>query len=101
MSHSPAIADAELLAQSWQLALRAEPLMRAALNGWIADLLGSGYAPATARSRLLAVGRFAAWLAEEGEIDADPFLGIKAPKLHQLVLAPPLSRCFGTARTKP
>ena len=35
--------------------------------------------PATARSRQLAVRRFAAWLAEEGEIDGDPFLGVKRP----------------------
>ena len=42
--------------------------------------------PATARSRLTAVRRFAAWLAEEGEIDADPLLGITPPKLTETVV---------------
>ncbi|MGB3761840.1 MAG: tyrosine-type recombinase/integrase [Ornithinimicrobium sp.] len=107
--------DAELLAQSWQLALRAErkspqtlkaygdgvrqylawctahdaePITRASLNLWVAELLDGGSAPATARTRQLAVRRFSAWLAEEGEIPADPFLGVKAPKLDQSVVEP-------------
>jgi site-specific recombinase XerC len=29
--------------------------------------------------------RFSAWLAEEGEIDEDPLLGLKAPKLDSKV----------------
>ena len=32
--------------------------------------------------------RFAAWLAEEGEIPADPFLGVKSPKLDERVVEP-------------
>ena len=86
------VAEAELLAESWQLALRAErkspqplkaygdgvrqyltwcaerdadPMTRAALNLWVAGLLDAGAAAATARARQLAVRRFAAWLAEE------------------------------------
>jgi site-specific recombinase XerD len=109
------IGDAELLAQSWQLALRAErkspqtlkaygdgvraylawsaakpaePFTRAALNLWVAELLEAGAAASTARARQLAVRRFAAWLAEEGEIAADPFLGIKSPKLDERVVEP-------------
>jgi site-specific recombinase XerD len=111
----PSVADAELLAQSWQLALRAErkspqtlkaygdgvrqyltwctendaaPLARAALNLWVAQLLDNGAAASTARARQLAVRRFAAWLAEEGEIPADPFLGVKSPKLDERVVEP-------------
>ncbi|GAA1911385.1 hypothetical protein GCM10009737_11020 [Nocardioides lentus] len=109
------IADAEQLAVSWQLALRAErksvqtqknygdglrfylawceetgaePLVRSSLNGWTAHLLDAGAAAATARARQLAVRRFSAWLAEEGEIPADPFLGVKSPKLDERVIEP-------------
>lgn len=109
------VADAQLLAQSWQLALRAErkssqtlkvysdgvrayltwcsdkpaePFTRAALNLWVAELLEAGAAASTARSRQLAVRRFSAWLAEENEIATDPFLGIKAPKLDEKVVEP-------------
>src|SRR4051794_37755900 len=109
------VADAELLAESWQLTLRAErkspqtlkvygdglryflawcggrdadPMSRATLNLWVAELLDGGAAVATARARQLAVRRFAAWLAEEGEIPADPFLGIKSPKLDEHVVEP-------------
>jgi site-specific recombinase XerD len=109
------VTEAELLAGSWQLALRAErkspqtlkaygdgvrfylawcaersaePLARASLHLWVAGLLDGGSAASTARSRQLAVRRFAAWLAEEGEIPADPFLGVKAPKLDERVIEP-------------
>ena len=109
------VGETELLAESWQLALRAErkspqtlkaysdgvrfylawcadrdvdPLTRASLNLWVAGLLDGGAAASTARSRQLAVRRFAAWLAEEGEIPADPFLGVKSPKLDERVIEP-------------
>jgi site-specific recombinase XerD len=109
------VADAELLAESWQLALRAErkspqtlkaygdgvrfylawcaaralePMNRAALNRWVAELIDNGAAASTARARQLAVRRFAAWLADEGELPADPFLGVKAPKLDEKVVEP-------------
>lgn len=52
---------------------------------FVAELLESGAEPATARSRQLAMRRFSAWLEEEGEIDDDPLLGLKAPKLDQKV----------------
>ncbi|HRK44162.1 MAG TPA: tyrosine-type recombinase/integrase [Nocardioides sp.] len=106
---------AERLGSSWQLALRAqrkspqtlkaygdglrlylawcaesdaEPLRRSSLNLFTAHLLDNGAAASTARSRQLAVRRFAAWLAEEEEIPADPFLGIKSPKLDERVVEP-------------
>jgi site-specific recombinase XerD len=109
------VADASLLAESWQLALRAErkspqtlkaygdgvrmylawcaardiePMDRAALNLWVAALLDTGSAASTARARQLAVRRFAAWLTEEGELGADPFLGVKSPKLDERVIEP-------------
>ncbi|WP_395659148.1 tyrosine-type recombinase/integrase [Nocardioides sp.] len=109
------VASCDLLAQSWMLALRAErkspqtlkaygdgvrayltwctakpaePLTRAALNLWVAELLEAGAAASTARARQLAVRRFAAWLTDEGEIPADPFLGVKSPKLDERVIEP-------------
>jgi integrase/recombinase XerD len=64
------------------------PLERATLRQWVADLLDGGSQPSTARSRQLAVRRYAAWLAEEEEIPADPFLGVKAPKLDAKIVEP-------------
>ena len=115
MSDSLSAAEAEQLAVSWQLALRAErkspqtlksygegvrqylawctehglePFVRANLSGWTAALLDGGAAASTARSRQLGVRRFAAWLAGEDEIHVDPFLGIKSPKLDEQVIEP-------------
>ena len=109
------VQEVEGLATSWQLALRAqrkspqtlrtygegvrqylawctendvEPMTRSSLNLFTAGLLDGGAAASTARSRQLGVRRFAAWLAEEGEIPADPFLGIKSPKLDEKVIEP-------------
>lgn len=108
-------ADAKLLAESWQLALRAErkspqtlkaygegvrqflawcaereaePFTRAALNLWVAQLLERGAAASTARSRQLAVRRFSSWLTDEGELPVDPFLGVKAPRLDERIIEP-------------
>lgn len=108
--------DLESLLTSWLLTLRAErkapstlsnyergvrqylahlqahglpPVLdRGHLAGFIAAILDGGSEAATARARQLAVRRFSAWLAEEGEIDADPLLGVKAPKLDSKVVEP-------------
>lgn len=107
--------EAESLARSWALALRAQRkspstlktygdgvrlylaycheqglgiFQRSTLNNWTAHLLDAGASAATARSRQLAVRRFATWLAEENEIPADPFLGITSPKLDEKVIEP-------------
>jgi site-specific recombinase XerD len=58
------------------------PMRRAALNRWIASLLDAGAAPGTARIRQLAVRRFASWLTAGGEINTDPFPGVKAPHVE-------------------
>ncbi|MCV7005667.1 tyrosine-type recombinase/integrase [Mycobacterium gordonae] len=101
------------LLPSWELALRAErkspqtiksygdgvrafirwcnehghspALDRDLVKGFVADLLEGGAEPATARARQLGVRRFSAWLEEEGEVDTDPLLGLKAPKLDAKV----------------
>lgn len=75
----------------WCEANSVEPLLRSSLNQWVAELLEAGAAASTARSRQLAVRRFSSWLADPdagGEIPADPFIGVKAPKLDERVVEP-------------
>lgn len=62
------------------------PLTRSVLQRWITHLLESGAEPATARIRQQAVRRFAAWLVDEGQIDQNPFLGLKPPKIDTKVV---------------
>lgn len=100
---------------AWQLALRAEnkspgtvavyadgatrylrwcseddrlPMSRASLNQWVAGMLDAGAAPGTARIRQQAVRRFAAWLTAGGELHADPFPGVKAPRVEPPLVEP-------------
>src|SRR5215203_5562889 len=42
-------------------------LDRTLVRSWVTDLLNGGAAPATARSRQMALKRYSAWLVEEGE----------------------------------
>lgn len=56
------------------------------VNAFVVDLLDEGAEAATARARQLALRRFSAWLAEEGELDSDPLLGLKPPKLDAKVI---------------
>lgn len=109
-------ADISLLLGSWELSLRAERkspqtlksygdgvrgylrwaeeagleanLSRAQVRGFVDTLLTNGAAASTARSRQLAVRRFSAWLAEEGEIEIDALVGMKPPKIDQTVVEP-------------
>lgn len=105
--------DLAALLPSWQLSLRAErkspatvasysegvrgflgwcertgtpaELTRATVQAFTAALLGDGAEAATARARQMALRRFAAWLADEGELDTNPLLGVKPPKLDTKV----------------
>ena len=61
---------------------------RDAVRLFIVALLDRGAKPSTAVSRQLAVRRFSAWLTDEGELSADPLLGLKPPKLDQPVTEP-------------
>jgi integrase len=54
----------------------------------VADLLAAGAEASTARVRQLAVRRFSAWLAAEGEIPADPMFGVKPPKVDTKIVEP-------------
>jgi site-specific recombinase XerD len=110
---TPPPLDLAAMLPSWELALRAErksaqtlksygdgvrgflrwcdtnghtpALDRDLVKTWVAELLESGAEPATARARQLGLRRFSAWLEEEGEVDTDPLLGLKAPKLDTKV----------------
>jgi integrase/recombinase XerD len=62
---------------------RSPVLDRKTVTGFVVALLDAGAEASTARSRQLAVRRFSAWLAEEGEISADDLIGLKPPKLDQ------------------
>ncbi|MDN4520315.1 tyrosine-type recombinase/integrase [Mycolicibacterium austroafricanum] len=105
---------AELL-PSWELALKAErkspqtvdsytrgvtlflrwcaqtdtspEMTRTKVQAFISALLDGGAEPATARSRHMALRRYAAWLADEGEIETNPLIGVKPPKLDTKVTA--------------
>ncbi|HEX7427210.1 MAG TPA: tyrosine-type recombinase/integrase [Mycobacterium sp.] len=61
-------------------------LERHQVRGWVSDLLAAGAAPATARSRQMALKRFAAWLVEEDLTDADPLRDLAPPKLDTTVI---------------
>jgi len=101
--------------ESWKLALRAEnkapgtivvyadcttrylhwctetdrlPMSRASLNRWVAGMLDGGNAAGTARIRQQAVRRFANWLAAGGDIPANPFPGMKAPRVQTPLVEP-------------
>lgn len=63
-----------------------DPLNRAILQAWTAELLDTGRSPSTAKTRMMAVRHFSRWLADEGEIAADPFLRMKPPKVDQPIV---------------
>lgn len=113
MTADNATVDLAALLPSWTLALRADrrsaqtvdsygtgvrlflawcadnghiPVLdRPTVRAWITHLLDSGAAAATARSRQMALKRYSAWLAEEGEIDTDELVGLRPPKLDVAV----------------
>lgn len=65
----------------------APELTRTTVAAFTAALLDNGAEPATARSRHMAVRRFAAWLVAEGELDTNPLSEMKPPKLDSKVTA--------------
>jgi site-specific recombinase XerD len=71
----------------WAQAEGVQPqITKTAVQAFTADLLDKGAQAATARARHMALRRYAAWLADEGEIDANPLLGVKPPKLDNKVV---------------
>jgi len=71
-----------------QAAGRPPALDRPTVDAWIADMLDGGAEAATARVRQLAVRRFSAWLAEEGETGADELFRLAPPKLDDKPVYP-------------
>lgn len=67
---------------TWTTMHSSAPLELGTLNHWVADALASGRPGATARTRQLAVRRFAAWLLATGRVCDDPFRGVKPPKVE-------------------
>jgi site-specific recombinase XerD len=63
-------------------------LTRPSVEEFTASLLDGGAEPATARSRQLAVRRFSAWLAVEGEIERDELSSLAPPKLDAKAIHP-------------
>jgi integrase/recombinase XerD len=71
---------------------------------FLVDLMEGGAAPATARSRHMALKRLIAWMRSEEIIDADPLAGLAPPKLDERLvpiltdadLAALIAACAGT-----
>lgn len=61
-------------------------ISKPAVQAFVAHLLEKGAAPTTVRARQLGVKRFTLWLVDEGELDSDPLLGVKQPKLDKKVV---------------
>lgn len=106
--------DLAALLPSWKLALQADrkskPTIEAYITGvrlflewctdsghppaldrtlvrtWVTRLMDGGAAPATARTRQMALKRYSAWLLDEDEIEADPLRDLKPPKLDTRVV---------------
>ncbi len=66
----------------------APELSKPTVQAFIAALFDKGAQAATARARYLALRRFSAWLAAEGEVDADRLLGMSPPKLVAKITDP-------------
>ena len=67
---------------------RSDPLDRQTLQQYVVGTIEGGAEPATARTRQQAIRRYTAWLADPdvAEIPADPFVGVKPPKLDTKVV---------------
>ncbi|MDT5402486.1 MAG: hypothetical protein QOK33_5717, partial [Mycobacterium sp.] len=79
-------------------------LTKPAVRAFIADLLAGGAEPATAIARQKGLRRFSAWLADEGELDDDPLLGLKRPtevrKVVNALTDDQLKRLFDACKGK-
>jgi site-specific recombinase XerD len=85
---SPATIDSYLRSVRYYLQWcgKRKPLDRQTLQRWVSQLLADGAEPNTARIRQQAVRRFTAWLADADEIPADPFVGMRPPKIDAKVV---------------
>lgn len=58
-----------------------QQLTRPQVQRYAAELIAEGKEANTVRLRLAALRQFGRWMAAEGEIDDDPLLGLKPPKI--------------------
>ena len=58
-------------------------LTRDTVQAHIAGMLGAGSEPNTARLRLASLRAFTRWLDAEGELDTDPLIGLRPPKINR------------------
>lgn len=63
-----------------------DPLDRRSLQAWITELLEEGRSASTARTRMMPVRYFTAWLADEGEIEVNPFVSMDPPSVDEPVV---------------
>jgi integrase/recombinase XerD len=61
-------------------------LTRTSAQAFLADLIDAGMEANTAKSRDLALKRYAAWLVDEGELSSNPLIGLKPPKADKKVV---------------
>ncbi len=60
-------------------------ITKVAAQGWVVDLLDGSAQPATATTWLGALKRYATWLEEEGEIPANPLVGMRTPRVDRKI----------------
>lgn len=71
----------------WCADTGAAPVLdRTTVRTWVTALLDGGAAPATARTRQMALKRYSAWLREEDEIEVDRIRDLAPPKLDVKVV---------------
>lgn len=63
-------------------------LTKQRVNEFVVAQVDAGKSSATVASRQLAIRRFSAWLAEEGEAAVDELAGLRSPKIEDKALAP-------------
>jgi site-specific recombinase XerD len=56
-----------------------DELTRSAIREWLAELVESGKAPGTVRTRWKGLHRFCGWLVAEDELAVNPMAGLSAP----------------------
>ena len=72
---------------AWCASTGRRPVLdRSIVSAFVADLLDQGRSDSTAHAYQKALRQYARWLAAEGELDHDPLLGIRPPKLDAKVI---------------
>lgn len=75
-----------MLYHDWCESHAADPFHRKSVQGFVAGCLEAGYEATTARLRHYSLKSFFKWLLEEGEIQQDPFVGLRPPRMDEKVV---------------